>query len=56
MASSSHNLEFPEDARVLIAVSSMDDLHDEAQIVLSLPIYFRFTDEEDALNLVTGEW
>jgi len=29
---------------------------DEAQIVLPLPIYFRFTDEEDALNLVTGEW
>ncbi len=128
-----NNLEFPEDARVLIDVSSMDDLNDEdfgvylavnqdmfdgvlqvsenseysdgvylvdsfrmykkfdtgdqfekfvdffddhnleemtmkivsewvkkcfdeAQIVLSLPIYFRFTDEEDALNLVTGEW
>lgn len=29
---------------------------DEAQIVLPLPIYFRFTDEENALNLVTGEW
>ena len=27
-----------------------------AQVTLPLPIYFRFTDEEDALNLVTGEW
>ncbi len=27
-----------------------------AQVTLPLPIYFRFTDEEDALNLVTGKW
>ncbi|RUS52466.1 hypothetical protein QI30_17030 [Kurthia sp. 3B1D] len=29
---------------------------DLAQVTLPLPIYFRFTDEEDALNLVTGKW
>ena len=29
---------------------------EKAQVILPLPIYFRFTDEENALNLVTGEW
>ena len=29
---------------------------DVAQVILPLPIYFRFPDEEDALNLVTGKW
>ena len=29
---------------------------DLAQVTLPLPIYFRYTDEEDALNLVTGKW
>ena len=29
---------------------------DQAKITLNLPIYFRILDEEDALNLVTGEW
>lgn len=29
---------------------------DRAQITLPLPIYFSFTDEDDALNLVTGKW
>ena len=29
---------------------------DLAQVTLPLPIYFRFPDEEYALNLVTGEW
>ncbi|MFD2867533.1 hypothetical protein ACFSY7_03315 [Kurthia populi] len=29
---------------------------DEAKITLNVPIYFRILDEEDALNLVTGEW
>ena len=29
---------------------------EKAQVTLPLPIYFRFTDEENALNLVTGEW
>lgn len=29
---------------------------DQAKITLDIPIYFRILDEEDALNLVTGEW
>ena len=29
---------------------------DQAKITLNVPIYFRILDEEDALNLVTGEW
>lgn len=29
---------------------------DLAQVTLPLPIYFRYPDEEDALNLVTGKW
>lgn len=29
---------------------------DQAKITLGVPIYFRILDEEDALNLVTGEW
>ena len=29
---------------------------DLAQVTLPLPIYFRYPDEDDALNLVTGEW
>lgn len=29
---------------------------DKAMVTLPLPIYFRFTDEEDALNLVIGKW
>lgn len=29
---------------------------DVAHVTLPLPIYFRFPDEEYALNLVTGEW
>lgn len=29
---------------------------DLAQVTLPFPIYFRYPDEEDALNLVTGKW
>lgn len=29
---------------------------DKAQVTLPLSIYFRFTDEDNVLNLVTGEW
>lgn len=29
---------------------------DQEEIILDVPIYFRILDEEDALNLVTGEW
>ncbi len=28
----------------------------QAEVTLPLPIYFSFTDEDDALNLVTGKW